>query len=123
MVHAEHNSQCAVIAWCNLQSCTEPRLEMIFAIPNGAHLGMGGPRKCARLKAEGLKPGVPDLFLAAANEDYFGLFIEMKSPTGVTSKAQVEWIAKLATRGYRVAVCRTALEAIDVIREYLNLDA
>lgn len=35
---------------------------LIAAVPNGAHL-RGGAREAAKLKAEGLEPGVPDLLV------------------------------------------------------------
>ena len=53
---------------------------LIFAIPNG---GQRNAATGARLKAEGVVPGVPDLFIPA-----WGLFIEMKTLTGKVSLEQ-----------------------------------
>ena len=53
---------------------------LIFSIPNGAHLaGTIGQRaaQIARLKAEGMTPGVPDIEVPAWN-----LYVEMKRQRG-----------------------------------------
>ena len=46
----------------------------VFAIPNG---GSRDRREAARMTAQGVKPGVPDLFIPRAAGKFHGLFIEM----------------------------------------------
>lgn len=47
-----------------------------------------------RLRAEGLKSGVPDLCLPSAHGQYHGLYIEMKRTQGSkTTPEQKEWLA------------------------------
>ena len=56
----EHESQVAVINWCRMARKDYPEAQRIFAIPNG------GARHVAvaiKLKAEGVRQGVPDLCL------------------------------------------------------------
>jgi len=67
-----------------------------------------------RLKDEGVKPGVPDLFIP-----YYALFIEMKAPKGKLTEVQKEWHKKLDVCGYNVITCYSAEEAIKAVGAYL----
>jgi hypothetical protein len=70
----------------------------IFAIPNA---GSGSQARGARLKAEGVSAGVPDLFVPA-----WGLWIEMKRQKGGrVSPEQADWIAYLESVGHTCLVC------------------
>ncbi len=76
----------------------------IFAIPNGeARSRTTG----ARLKAEGVSAGVPDLFIPA-----WRVWIEMKRADGGTvSPAQKDWHAYLRSVGHTVIVARGCEDA------------
>lgn len=50
---------------------------LLFHIPNG---GKRTKIEASRLKAMGVLPGVPDLFLALPLGGYHGMFIEIKKP-------------------------------------------
>ena len=95
----------------------------LFAIPNG---GRRDAVTGARLKAEGVHPGIPDIFLAVPNQYRSGLFIEMKRPkspgvrAGSPSKAQREVMQALTARGYCCKVAYGATEARQVIERYLG---
>ena len=72
----EHQEQCAVVQWAALQHGRYPELALLYAIPNagaGAQRGQAG-----KMKAEGVKPGVPDLCLPVRRGKCSGLYIEMK---------------------------------------------
>jgi VRR-NUC domain len=113
-VPTEHEEQCKVIEWCD----QDPIAKKIFAIPNGSHKS---PATAAKFKREGLRPGVPDLFLPVARRGFHGLFIEMKRTKGsVISDDQGKWIVQLGLDGYSCWVCRGADEAISVIQDYLK---
>jgi hypothetical protein len=89
----------------------------IFAIPNG---GKREIHTATRLKAEGVRAGVPDLFLPIASQGFHGLFVEMKRADGGTVSAkQQEWLDLLNANGYRAVVCHGADEAIEQIGRYL----
>lgn len=88
-----------------------------YAIPNG---GGRSKREAGRLKAEGVTPGVSDIFCSIARGGWHGLYIEMKSPTGQVSKDQREWIGESIASGYWATVCRSADEAMDVWRSYVD---
>ena len=120
----EHAEAVALMRMVKLHEGRHPELRLLFAVPNG-----GDRHKivAAKMKAEGVKAGVPDYFLAsprycsASREDYSGLFIELKSMTGYASKEQKEWVERLRGQGYRAEVCRGWEQAWGVIREYLSI--
>lgn len=114
----EHKEQVKLFEWAKLQSAKHPQLTMMFAIPNGSNKSMA---QAVKFKAEGLKAGVPDIFLAIPIGGSYGLFIEMKSPKGKLSENQKEWIALLLSSGYKCAVCYSFDEAKKVITEYLGI--
>lgn len=49
-----------------------------------------------------------------------GLFIEMKTSTGVQSKEQIIIQAKLNQRGYLCVVAKSATEGFNIVEGYLN---
>lgn len=94
-MESEHLEQVRLVSWFRK---TYPDVR-IFAVPNGgARSGLQG----AKLKAEGVSPGVPDLFIPA-----WGLWVEMKrSKGGTLSPEQRDWIAYLDDCGYQCIVGR-----------------
>ena len=118
MKYEEHESQKAVARWAELESRQRPELALLYAVPNG---GKRNPREAARLKAEGVKPGVPDLVLPVARGGYFGLYIEMKSRTGGLTKDQRKWEADLQEQGYRHNTCRSFTQAMELLDAYTRL--
>lgn len=74
----------------------------------------------ARLKAEGVVAGVPDVFLASPRQGFHGLYIEMKRQKGGRlESSQKDIIARLRQAGYRVEVCKGWWEAREAIENYL----
>jgi len=116
MKPSEAQEQAALIQWC--QAYQDKRARFIFAIPNGMH---SNPIHVSRQKAQGLRSGVPDLFLPVPSNGRHGLFIEMKvRKGGKVSKAQERWIERLNGLGYMAAVCRGLDEAIETIAQYME---
>jgi hypothetical protein len=112
----EHYEQVALLEWAWARLQVFPELEMLFAIPNGGH------RKASvagKLRAEGVKRGVPDICLPVARGGYHGLFIEMKAVDGRPTADQKNWIAMLNMQGYRATVCKGWEAARDEIVAYL----
>lgn len=73
------------------------------------------------MKAEGLKSGVPDIFLPVPRGEWHGLFIEMKRTKGGTvSDCQKLWLHDLRKQGYLTEVCRGWEEAARRIKSYLG---
>lgn len=118
----EHKEQVAVIQWWHLAHKQFRLPEFaLFAIPNGGHRHM---LTAVRLKAEGVRSGIPDLFLAFAKLDergnlFGGLFIEMKSKEGTESTAQGD-VRTYLTKYYQSVVAYGADEAISLIKAYLR---
>lgn len=113
----ESVEQQTLIKWARLARGKYPELDMLYHITNeGKRSVVTG----ARLKSEGLKPGVPDLCLAVARGGAHGLYIEMKrTKGGRVSPEQARWIEKLSREGYVAVVCRGWEQARDVIERYL----
>jgi hypothetical protein len=116
----EHAEQVAVMQWSSLACGAMPELRLLFAIPNG---GARDAVTGKRLKDEGVKRGLPDLFLPVARCGYHGLFIEMKSINGKLSIPQHAWKFALSKEGYRTELCRSAAEAIAVLTAYVKGEA
>jgi len=120
----EHDEQAKLFQWAKLQEKRYPELALMFAIPNG---GDRHPAVGAKMKAEGVKAGVPDIFLPVHRVRLgwvdFGLFVEMKRDSKEKPKAeQKKWLADLEHRGYRVEVGYGFEDARDKILAYLNGD-
>lgn len=99
----------------------KPELHLMHAIPNG---GKRDIRTAAMLKAEGVKPGVPDIFLPVPRGGKHGLYIELKRRKGGTlTKEQAAWINALMHQGYTCAVCHGWESARDEILRYLAQEA
>jgi len=113
----EHQEQSMLIAWARMTEGTYPELALLHAIPNG---GWRHKATAGRLKAEGLKPGVPDLCLPVPRGKYAGCYIEMKSRKGRVRQSQRWWLDRLNEQGYLAVVCKGFAQAVDVITEYLG---
>lgn len=112
----EDEMQAAVIAWADAHP--HPALRWLAHIPNG-----GYRPKSTLGSIPGVKAGIPDLVLWWRKGDCPGLCIEMKRRPNKPSDKQLEWLAHLDAQGWRWAICYSAQAAIDVLREYLDIEA
>lgn len=94
-----------------------PELVLLHHIPNG---GKRDPSEARHLKAQGVKPGVPDLCLPVARHGYHGLYIEMKSLKGRTRPEQKWWLQELRKQGYFCEICHGYQAAIATLEGYLR---
>jgi hypothetical protein len=115
----EHAEAVALMRCVRLHEARWPELRLLYAIPNG---GDRHPIVAAKMKAEGVRAGVPDYCLPVPRGGYHGLYVELKTPTGYPSREQRAWIAALREQGYRAEVCRGWAAAWDVIRDYLTTE-
>lgn len=146
----EHATQSAFFAWINHAkrfgienanlwaddkfeevACPDTRLEWVFAVPNGGSRG-GNPKQRAvqgsMMKAEGVIPGVADIFVPYPTFHGKGLFIEMKKPElkhktklkNVCSDEQISFLLEMHRRDYATAVCYTWREAADAVIRYME---
>ena len=116
LIATEHAEQVAVIQWVDAQMGAWPELRTLFAVPNG---GDRNPAVAAKLKAEGVRRGVPDLVWLYPRANYHGLLLELKRRDGGRlSREQRDMCGALECFGYAVCICRGAQEAIDCIQWY-----
>lgn len=115
----EHVEAVTLIRVVRMHENRWPELRLLFAVPNG---GARNAIVAKKLKAEGVRPGVPDYLLPVARAGFHGLALELKTLTGYASREQRDWIASLRREGWRAEVCRGWSAAWDVLREYLGDD-
>lgn len=114
----EHQIQCAFIEWVRIvQNNKWPELNLIYAIPNGGHRH---PAVAAKLKAEGVLAGVPDLHLPVARGTWHSLYLETKRPGETQSAAQKEIAWMLMKQGNLVKVCDSVDKLIQATEDYLG---
>ena len=114
---SEGSQQKALMVWAALNTNNYPQLRYIFHVPNG---GTRNVREAVELKAQGVKAGVPDLFLPAPIGLFAGAFIEMKVKPNLPTPEQTIWVGELRRLGYYVKVCYSWQEARDVLINYLE---
>jgi len=120
---SEHHEQVALFSWAEYNFNKYPELRKMFAIPNG---GKRHKKTAADLKKEGVKAGVPDIFLPVARKGFHGLFIEMKKPkdhrsaAGRATKEQITVMAGLDDEGYMTVLCVGFEAAKKTIEAYLS---
>jgi hypothetical protein len=125
--NTESSHQQALFCWAALNQNIYPQLRYMFAIPNG---GQRDKITAGKLKAEGVKSGVLDIFLPYPELDtlnpYCGLFIEMKidkyrnRKNGGASDDQLEYLQYLNNTGYKAILCYSWFEAKEAIVSYLE---
>ena len=96
-----------------------------YGLPEKAlyHVPNEGKRSfsvAARLKAEGMRSGVPDIVLAAPRGNYGALYIELKTAKGRPTAEQLDYIDALRECGNAAQVCYGWDEARRVVEAYLD---
>ena len=114
---SEHDEQVKLFQWARMSEGRWPELALLFAIPNG---GKRHVAVAVKLKAEGVKAGVPDICLPVARGRYHGLFIELKHGKNRTQTIQRRWLADLGMNGYCARVAHEFEGARALIEDYLT---
>ena len=100
---SEASEQRAVVEYCDFKKIP------VFHIPNG---GYRNKAEAAHLKAQGVRPGVPDLCVPVARHGYHGLYIEMKrrrtAGVGVPAEVAGPTARTCATARMRRSGCLTS---------------
>lgn len=120
MKDLEHREQTALFEWASWvkEPLRTTLSDLLYAYPAG---GKRSPATARRMKAEGQKAGIPDLFLARARNGKHGLYIELKVGKNKPKPVQKERMAALEKEGYEVAVCYGWIAAAKKIMRYLSL--
>lgn len=117
----ESQIQCAIIDWAHTVKVSSYRLsDFLIKISNEGKRGFFTAKK---MKKEGLKKGVSDLFLAfpiRGNAVICGLWLEIKSKKGRLSIPQMEWITLMQIVGYQGEIVFSVDEGIQAIKDYLG---
>ena len=114
---SEHQEQAALFEWAAIKSRQIPELAYLYAVPNG---GFRHKATAAKLKAEGVKRGVPDVALPVARGPYHGCWIEMKYGKNKPTSSQERWMEFLRGQGHYVTVCYSWEEASRELMDYLR---
>lgn len=108
-IPTESEEQIALVQWLEAQHPEVP----FFHVPNG---GNRSKATAGRLKAEGVRAGVPDIYLPMLS-----LWVEMKRTVGGRlSKEQAAWIEHLEDKcGHTVIVARGFEDAVRQIENHI----
>lgn len=119
IIPTEAQEQTALFQWASMMEGRIPELRLMHHIANG---GTRNRVEAVHLKQQGVKPGIPDIFLPCARGTHHGLYIEMKRRKGGrVSVEQKKMLLALQAQGYKAEVCRGWEEAKVTICEYLRL--
>ena len=117
-IPTEAQEQTTLFQWAAMMAGKWPELKLCYHIPNG---GSRNPIEARHLKEQGVKAGIPDIFLPCARGGWHGLYIEMKRRKGCrVSVEQKKMILALRDQGYRVEVCEGWEQARDIITAYME---
>lgn len=112
MRNEEHNLQVVLCRYLDLKKIP------YFAIPNG---GARNIIVATKLKAEGVKKGVADLFIMVGNSKHYGLFIEVKVGKNKQQDSQIEFESLAKKQGYAYNLVYSLDELIECLEAYLKI--
>lgn len=125
---SESGHQMCAFQYFKLREKEDPSFRWIHSVPNGGHRTAAAAGK---MKGEGQKPGVPDVFWDLQQGGYAGLRLELKTPRiagvpgmsrtiqpGALSPDQREWIEWLTSQGYLAKVVYGCTHMIEVVEAY-----
>lgn len=112
---SEDAIQIVLMRWLELQYPDVAR--WVFHVPNG---GARSRVTGARLKAMGVRQGVPDLMLCAPRNGFHGLAVELKAAKGRPTPEQLAWLDHLGSIGWMAVVCTGFDAARDTFEAYLR---
>lgn len=138
LIYAEINNWEAMFVWAKIQPPAHrllhpSYLKWVHAIANGGSRGDSVKTRMqegAKLKAEGVKPGVLDVSVPLPNLGFAGCYIEFKKPAekkannplAGLSKEQKEFREYALAVGYQVYVCYSWEEGLKSIFEYYKVN-
>lgn len=94
-----------------------PAREIIHHVPNG---GSRNKIEAAKLKGQGVLPGVWDIVCPVPVVPYAGLYIEMKAGRNTLTKDQERFGRYMAMLGHRCETCYDWTQAKAVTQDYLG---
>lgn len=86
-----------------------------------ANEGRRSPMEGARLKKMGMHPGASDCFFLRSNENYKGLWLELKIKPNKPTPNQLIFLSLVIAEGYQGLVSYDLDHAFCVIREFYGI--
>lgn len=126
---SEHDDQTAFVDYVLTvyPRQTDFKRRLFFAVPNGAMLGGRVPAlQMAKLKREGVQPGVADILYLQPRGIWAYFAIEMKTEerrntkNGGLSEDQQAWLKEARGAGAMAVVCYGLDEAIAIFDDYMR---
>ena len=114
---SEHEIQKEYFRLLKSEEHKHPAIPYIFSIPNG---GARHIKVAMKMKAEGVKRGVPDIFIPYVVGGFGGAWIETKTQDGRLSPHQKEYKKFLETQ-YKHYLCRSVTEMFEATENYLKI--
>lgn len=111
MKSLEHDLQVVLCKYMDLKKIP------YFSIPNGGKRNLITAKK---LKAEGVKAGVSDLFIYLPASGYHGLFVEVKYGKNKQQQSQIEFQSKVEKNGYKYILVYSLEDLINGINNYVS---
>jgi hypothetical protein len=115
----EHDTQCAFMDWwAYFSKIVKLDERLMYAVPNagaGASKGQAG-----KMKAEGVRPGIPDVNLDVPRNGSHGLRLEFKRRGRKPEPHQLEMADLLRAQGFQVFFVYSLDEAMRVVMAYLG---
>lgn len=115
----EHDLQKAFFSNIAVQMLGDPYLYLFHAIPNG---GTRDKITAGKLKAEGVKAGIPDTYLPMPRGKYNGFYMEFKAKSNKPDEDQRAVMLMLDTQGFKVLCVNHLDDAIKAFTDYYTLD-
>ena len=96
-----------------------PALKWVHAIPNGGERNIA---VASRLKAEGVKSGVADVFVPVAVQPWHGLYLEFKKRKGGRVRDSQSDFSRDIERVncYKYFLVREWREGVELVKRYFN---
>jgi hypothetical protein len=82
--------------------------------------GRRTPYERYRVKMLGMVAGMPDIMIYDYNCEYMGLAVELKAGTNRCTPVQIEVHRRLSECGWRVEVCRSLDEFMNLVDGYFK---
>ena len=106
----EHKLQVSICKWLDFTQDF-----YYYAIPNG---GARHRLVAIKLKMEGVKAGVADMFWMLSNNNWKGLFIEVKIEKGSQQPNQKAFQAIAISHGYYYSIVRSIDDCENLIKKF-----
>jgi hypothetical protein len=106
----EHKLQVAICHWLDFTQDF-----YYFSIPNG---GARHRLVAIKLKMEGAKAGVADMFWMISNKNWKGLFVEVKIEKGSQQPNQKAFQQIALAHGYYYTIVRRLDDCIELLRKF-----